>query len=240
MRKTIAIMATAICFSVAAHSQTFLDHLQKDDKGGSVSVKQSDDISKLVNGSKKEGGSQQQDQSRAREDAPRQESTQRREGSSTSQAERSGSSARRDRVSSREDEAADKERREREKKRREAARAQKMKEFEENATVSDSRKKLMSNSRKVSGYRVQVFAGSNTRVDRAKAQEIGAKLKTQVPGYPIYVHFYSPRWCCRGPCPWTVRTEPPRGGLYFRALSGLLFLALSAWLGAALGGQRAG
>ena len=68
MRKTIAIMATAICFSVAAHSQTFLDHLQKDDKGGSVSVKQSDDISKLVNGSKKEGGSQQQDQSRARED----------------------------------------------------------------------------------------------------------------------------------------------------------------------------
>ena len=197
MRKTIAIMATAICFSVAAHSQTFLDHLQKDDKGGSVSVKQSDDISNLVNGSKKEGGSQQQDQSRAREDAPRQESTQRREGSSTSQTERSGTSARRDRVSSREDEAADKERREREKKRREAARAQKMKEFEENATVSDSRKKLMSNSRKVSGYRVQVFAGSNTRVDRAKAQEIGAKLKTQVPGYPIYVHFYSPRWCCR-------------------------------------------
>ena len=49
----------------------------------------------------------------------------------------------------------------------------------------------------MTGYRVQVFAGANTRVDRAKAQEIGAKLKTQVPGYPIYVHFYSPRWCCR-------------------------------------------
>lgn len=33
-----------------------------------------------------------------------------------------------------------------------------------------------------------------------------------------------------------MRTEPPRGGLYFRALCGLLFLALSAWLGAALFG----
>ncbi|MBO4659616.1 MAG: SPOR domain-containing protein [Prevotella sp.] len=193
MRKTIAIVAAAICLSVPAHSQTFLDHLQKDDKGnGSVSVKQSDDISKLVNGNKKEGGSQQ-DQPKAREDNSRQESAPRRESSSASQSDQS----RRDRVSSREDEAADKERREREKKRREAARAKKMKEFEENATVSDSRMKLMSNSRKVMGYRVQVFAGGNTRVDRAKAQEIGAKLKTQVPGYPIYVHFYSPRWCCR-------------------------------------------
>ena len=53
MRKTIAIMATAICFSVAAHSQTFLDHLQKDEKSsGQVSGKQSEDISKLVNGNK--------------------------------------------------------------------------------------------------------------------------------------------------------------------------------------------
>ena len=55
----------------------------------------------------------------------------------------------------------------------------------------------MSNSKRVTGYRVQVFAGGNTREDRAKANEVGAKLKAQIPGQPIYVHFYSPRWCCR-------------------------------------------
>ena len=38
MRKTIAIMAATLCMSLGAQSQTFLDHLQKDDKGGSVSV----------------------------------------------------------------------------------------------------------------------------------------------------------------------------------------------------------
>ena len=63
--------------------------------------------------------------------------------------------------------------------------------------MSDTRLKVMSNSKKVSGYRVQVFAGGNTREDRAKAQEIGNKLKVDMPGQPIYVHFYSPRWCCR-------------------------------------------
>lgn len=193
MRKIIAIMATALSLSVPSHSQTFLDHLQKDDKGnGSVSVKQSDDISKLVNG-KKESNSQQ-DQGKAQE---RRENAPRHESSSASQNEPRQEQPRRERVSTREDEAADKERREKERKKREAAREQKMKEFEANATVSDSRKKLMSNSRKTTGYRVQVFAGSNTRADRAKAQEVGARLKTQVPGYPIYVHFYSPRWCCR-------------------------------------------
>lgn len=192
MRRIIAIMAATMCMS-AAYSQTFLDHLQKDDKGnGSVSVKQSDDISKLVNGGKKEGTVQQEQRQEA--PAPRRESSAPR----TSESRSEQSSVReRPRTSTREDEARDKERREKERLKREAVRAQKIKEFQENATVSDSRKKLMSNSKKVTGYRVQVFAGANTREDRAKAQEIGAKLKTQVPGYPIYVHFYSPRWCCR-------------------------------------------
>ena len=72
MRKTIAIMAATLCMSLGAQSQTFLDHLQKDDKGGSVSVKQSDDISKLVNGGKKEANSpqeQRQESTPARQDS---------------------------------------------------------------------------------------------------------------------------------------------------------------------------
>ena len=50
---------------------------------------------------------------------------------------------------------------------------------------------------KVAGYRVQVFAGGNTRNDRLKAERIGSEIKSLFPGVPVYVHFYSPRWICR-------------------------------------------
>ena len=186
MKRTIAILATSL-FLTTAPAQTFLDHLQNDDKSsGQVSVKQSEDINKLVNGS---GKSKEQD---TKQEATRQEERSRQESRSKSHQrdyERN--------VSTAEDEARDKARRERERKAREAARAKKMQEFEENVDASSSRKKLMSNSKRAKGYRIQVFAGGNTRLDRAKAQEMGAKVKTKFPGHPVYVHFYSPRWCCR-------------------------------------------
>lgn len=51
--------------------------------------------------------------------------------------------------------------------------------------------------RKTAGFRVQVFSGGNTRVDRQKAEQAGHKVKAQFPEAPVYVHFYSPRWICR-------------------------------------------
>lgn len=61
----------------------------------------------------------------------------------------------------------------------------------------DTRKKVMGKSYKVTGYRVQAFAGGNTRADKQKAQRIGNDIKMNYPDTPIYVHFYSPRWICR-------------------------------------------
>lgn len=63
--------------------------------------------------------------------------------------------------------------------------------------VIDMRKKVMGKSYKVTGYRVQAFAGGNTRQDRQKAEKIGNDIKMNFPDTPIYVHFYSPRWICR-------------------------------------------
>jgi len=60
----------------------------------------------------------------------------------------------------------------------------------------DTRKKIMKGY-KVNGFRVQVFAGGNSRNDRLKAERIGNEIKTLFPAEPIYVHFYSPRWICR-------------------------------------------
>lgn len=59
------------------------------------------------------------------------------------------------------------------------------------------RKKVMRNSYKVDGYRVQVFAGGNTRNDKQQAERTGNDIKALFPTEPVYVHFYSPRWICR-------------------------------------------
>ena len=50
---------------------------------------------------------------------------------------------------------------------------------------------------KITGYRVQVFAGGNTRRDRQRAEQAGNALRGLFPGEEVYVHFYSPRWICR-------------------------------------------
>lgn len=63
--------------------------------------------------------------------------------------------------------------------------------------IADPRPKVMGNSYKVNGYRVQAFAGGNTRTDKQKAQHIGNAIKDFYPDEPVYVHFYSPRWICR-------------------------------------------
>jgi len=52
-------------------------------------------------------------------------------------------------------------------------------------------------SYKVTGYRVQAFAGGNSRADRQKAEGTRNAIKQQFPNVPVYVHFYSPRWICR-------------------------------------------
>lgn len=61
----------------------------------------------------------------------------------------------------------------------------------------DGQKKLLRNAYKVNGYRVQAFAGGNSRTDRQKAEQTGNNIKVLFPDVPVYVHFYSPRWICR-------------------------------------------
>lgn len=60
-----------------------------------------------------------------------------------------------------------------------------------------SQKKILVGARKEEGWRVQVWAGGNTRKDREEAEKVGKKVKEKFPDKPVYVHFYSPRWICR-------------------------------------------
>ena len=57
--------------------------------------------------------------------------------------------------------------------------------------------KVIRGGHKVAGYRVQAFAGGNSRKDRQKAEQIRNSIKSHFPNVPVYVHFYSPRWICR-------------------------------------------
>ena len=68
---------------------------------------------------------------------------------------------------------------------------------ETDETTPDLSKKVMRGGVKVSGYRVQAFAGGNSRKDRIQAEQIGNNIKSHFANVPVYVHFYSPRWICR-------------------------------------------
>ncbi len=48
-----------------------------------------------------------------------------------------------------------------------------------------------------SGYRIQVFAGNNTRAARDHANQIAKEVSQLFPELSVYTTFQSPRWICR-------------------------------------------
>lgn len=52
------------------------------------------------------------------------------------------------------------------------------------------------NKIEVTGYRIQVYAGNNTRSARDRAGEVEKYIKSNYPQLPVYTVFKSPRWLC--------------------------------------------
>ena len=50
---------------------------------------------------------------------------------------------------------------------------------------------------KARGYRVQVYAGNNSRVARNEAHKVAERIKQEFPEFPVYAFFLPPRWLCR-------------------------------------------
>lgn len=50
---------------------------------------------------------------------------------------------------------------------------------------------------KTSGYRVQVYAGNNSRAAKEEAAHIASQVKDYFPDLAIYTRFSNPRWICR-------------------------------------------
>lgn len=49
---------------------------------------------------------------------------------------------------------------------------------------------------KAKGYRIQVFAGNNTRVSKERANEVDRFIRSHYPELPVYTVFKNPRWMC--------------------------------------------
>lgn len=172
MKKLITILLI-LCAASTASAQNFLDELQKKQQGqGTVTVTESKEISDLVNGTAALAAKKLEEEKAAAAAAA---AAKEKEEAARLAAEKEREKARL---------LAEKEKKEKE-------------ESELEIPVIDTRKKVMKNSYKVDGYRVQVFSGGNTRSDRMKAEQIRDKLKSAFPDQPIYTHFYSPRWICR-------------------------------------------
>lgn len=50
---------------------------------------------------------------------------------------------------------------------------------------------------KTSGFRVQVYAGNNSRQARNEASQMAAGVRSMFPELQVYTHFVNPRWLCQ-------------------------------------------
>ena len=47
------------------------------------------------------------------------------------------------------------------------------------------------------GYRIQIYAGGNTRAAKEEALKAAQYVKDKYPEIPVYTEFVAPRWVCR-------------------------------------------
>ncbi len=187
MKQFVTSLFVILCSCVTSHAQNYLDHLKQKEPGkGVVTVNQSKAIDELVNGKQvtpnanKTNTPTNANKANPQDEKPKTNQPQKnkQEPDSMKKTEQHHENKK---------EAAHE---------NTAKKADTHKEETETPTV-DMRKKVMSKSYKVTGYRVQAYAGGNSRNDRQKAEQIGNELKMNFPDQPVYVHFYSPRWICR-------------------------------------------
>ena len=184
---TLLIIILSACMT--AHAQTYLDHLKEKNQGqGVVTVHQSKAIDELVNGKQI---TPQDDKTKTTPQPQKNGTDTQQKGLTPTTQHKQGPDSLK--------KAEPKQRHEAAKENTHENNAQKSENPKEETDIPvvDMRKKVMRKSYKVTGYRVQAFAGGNSRNDRLKAEQTGNQLKVHFPEQPVYVHFYSPRWICR-------------------------------------------
>ena len=166
--RTLLLLFT-INYSLFTYSQTFTQRLQKSNAGeGKVTVTQSKEIDDLVNGPQDVVTTPVKQNTQSNQSNQNTPNTQ----NTQKQAEEKPQQTQRPQSTA-------------------------QPEMTPDTTYTDEPRKKILKGYKVNGYRVQVFAGGNSRDARVKAEKTGREINALFPGEPVYVHFYSPRWICR-------------------------------------------
>ena len=176
MRILLIILTLCVgCVIVADAQSTFTERLQKSNSGeGKITVTHDQSIDELVNG--KTVVPVQAAPKKQTETTKKQTETTKKQSETTTATTRQENT--------------------RDEKNEQAAALQETETTTATPDTIDTRKKVMKGY-KINGFRVQVFAGGNSRNDRVKAERTGNEIKSLFPEEPVYVHFYSPRWICR-------------------------------------------
>jgi len=190
MKKIITITIIIVCFAAQAAGQTFTDQLKKPTfRDAKVTVTQSKEIDKLVNGTiNTPAPAKKTEKASATETKP------------TTKAETKTDLANdmaENKAEPKPEQKAEPKPEAKAETKTEKSKENTSEEEAETASTSTSHKKMMKGGKKITGYRVQAFAGGNKRADREAAERAGKKIKSMYPEEAIYVHFYSPRWICR-------------------------------------------
>ena len=169
MRRLLIILTLCVGYVIVADAQsTFTERLQKSNSGeGKITVTHDQSIDELVNG---------------KNAVPVQAAPKKQAETTKKQSETTTATTRQENT--------------RDEKNEQAAALQETETTTATPDTIDTRKKVMKGY-KINGFRVQVFAGGNSRNDRVKAERTGNEIKSLFPEEPVYVHFYSPRWICR-------------------------------------------
>ena len=185
MKTKTILISTALLLAVSAQGQTITQRLQSRVRGqGVVNVYQSDSVSAVVNGKPAKQAEQQATPARKAKSTPQGQSPQ---GQNQQQAQQQQQPRQPEGGKTAPDNKAQQE--------------PNVPAGETRPVLGDSitvnMPGLVRGGRKMMGYRVQAFAGGNSRKDRAKAESVKNRVKSILPGEPVYVHFISPRWTCR-------------------------------------------
>ena len=197
MRLFVITLAALLGMATHMKAQSFTQHIQQHTKDtGTVTVVQSKDIDELVNSADVSGHKQVNPAKTANPSSPSKQ-TSPSATTPTHHNSHSSHAAANNEHKHGNDAAANNKKEEHSARENNNSTASGKQETETDIPTVDMRKKIPLRSYKVNGYRVQVFAGGNSRNDRLKAERIGNAIKMRYPDQPVYVHFYSPRWICR-------------------------------------------
>lgn len=204
MKRFLLILSMTLCIVSVAGAQTFTQHLQRTEQGkANVAVTQSREIEALVNSANvsarkaDNAAIQPQAQQKPNNTPAKKQNTHEQAQTKHTAQQHNGDSARTQTHEQAQRPAHEQTPRPTHEQQQAASRKTETETGGMDIPTVDMRKKVMRRSYKVDGYRVQVFAGGNSRNDKVKAQNAGTDMKMAFPSQPVYVHFYSPRWICR-------------------------------------------